>query len=232
MLCTGIGTLAGCASRDRDRSCDPPPPRSEVVVVAPVLNLSNSVDWDPAKVTDLLASELQSFPDYQVIPVNRMLAALAQNGLRVIETPQHALALAQYFNADATLVMAITEYDAYDPPAVGVILQWYGSPRESQRSAGVDPTTASRQAAEVEGPPAAHDSLAPRMQVQRVFSARDERVLDELRRYADVRDGQSSAYGWKVHAKSQELFLRFACWESIRSMNDQRTLDEKEPRRR
>jgi len=46
-------------------------------------------------VTDILASEFQSFPGVVVIPVNRTLAALALRGKNTVETPRDALDLAR-----------------------------------------------------------------------------------------------------------------------------------------
>ena len=46
-------------------------------------------------------------------------------GKTAVETPQDALDLAGELGADATLVAAITEYQPYDPPIVGVVMQWY-----------------------------------------------------------------------------------------------------------
>src|SRR5215470_9236569 len=71
-------SVCGCAQRHDAHFLLPPSPVT--VVVAPVLNLSNSRDWDPLKVTDWVASELQQFPGVTVIPVNRAAAVLAQAG--------------------------------------------------------------------------------------------------------------------------------------------------------
>ena len=72
----GVLTLAGCTQQRGPGGGDPHAEPAQVVVVAPVLNLSNRADWDPLKVTDILASELQSFPGIVVIPVNRALERL------------------------------------------------------------------------------------------------------------------------------------------------------------
>jgi hypothetical protein len=234
MLTLGLGLALifsnGCAllhrPADGDRQVRTPP---LVVVVAPVLNLSNSTEWDPLKVTDIVASELQSFPDVFVIPVNRTLAALALTGKDVVETPQDALELAREFNADATIVTAITEYNPYDPPIVGVVMQWYGT-SHGVEPRGFDPVSASRQAAEVLPAGSAQAAeAAPLVQVQRVFDAADEAVLDEVRQYASRRTGHGSPYGWRVHLKSQELFVRFSCWSCIRPMLLERKPDRTEP---
>lgn len=224
-ILTLTGFTTGCADSTRDPRKDRADATvSEVVVVAPVLNLSNSRDFDALRVTDMLASELQNFRGIMVIPVNRTLAALATMGKRSIESPDDAYALAEHFGADATIVMAITEYNPYDPPAVGVLMQWYER-RPPAALTRVDPSGASREPVEF-APVAAQESPAgPRWQLQRVYNAVQDDVLDDVRSYAWERDEHKSPMDWRVHYKSQELFLRYSCWASIRSIQKERTCD-------
>ena len=208
----------GCTQQREPAPAETAPTPPQVVVVAPVLNLSNNPDWDRLKVTDIVASEFQSFPDVVVIPVNRTLAALALRGQHAVETPQDALELAREFNADATVVMAVTEYNPYDPPIIGLVMQWY-APASCQLPSAFDPASASRQASEVvPAGSATQEDAAPLLQVQRVYNAADKSVVAEVRSYAEERPGHSSPYGWRLYVKSQELFVRYCCWSAIRSM--------------
>lgn len=182
-----------------------------------MLNLSGSRDWDVLKATDLVASELQQFPGVSVIPVNRSLAALTEHGKTGVDSPDVALWLAEELGADATLVAAVTEYNPYDPPIVGLILQLYTA-RAGPGGSGLDPVAASREATDFA--PAGDMGMAGDrpLQIQRVFNASDSRVMKEMKKYGDLREGRESPYGWQVHAKSQELYLRFSLWSAIRSM--------------
>ena len=212
--------------------------RPQVFVVAPVINLSGSTDFDPLQVTDIVASEFLSFPDTSVIPVNLTLAALARAGKTQVETPEDALELAREFGADATIVTAITEYDPYDPPIVGLVMQWYAVPPAVSHQ-GLDPVSASRQAsgAGVPEEAAAVPETVPKWQVQRVFNAAHESILDEVRSFAAEREaeiaaamneafaaereGHASPYAWRQYVKSQKLFLRFSIWSVIRPIHQQ-----------
>jgi hypothetical protein len=217
-LTVGWLVSTGCVLRRAVSEAEPPAAPPQVVVVAPVLNLSNSTDWDPLKVTDILASEFQSFPGVVVIPVNRTLAALTLLGKSAVETPEDALELARALNADATVVAAITEYDPYDPPIVGIVMQWY-IPARQEPSPEFDPVSASRQAGEV-APAAATEPEAtvPAWQFQRVYNGADPAVRADIRSFAAGRTGPRSPYAWRVHVKSQELFVRYCCWAAVRSM--------------
>lgn len=208
--------VIGCSAFDR-RTGPQTAPQTITVAVAPVLNLSGSRDWDVLKVTDFLASELQQFPGVTVIPVNRSLAALAEQGKTAVDTPDTALWLCEELRAEATVVAAITEYNPYDPPIVGLILQLY-TPVSAAGPGGLDAVAASREATDFA--PAGDMGLAGDrpLQIQRVFNASDTRVLDEMKGYGKLRKGRESPHDWQVHAKSQELFVRFSLWSAIRSM--------------
>jgi hypothetical protein len=134
-----------------------------------------------------------------------------------VNTPETALWLAEELGAEATVVAAITEYNPYDPPIVGLIVQLY-TPASAGGSSRLDAVAASREATDFA--PAGDIGLAGDrpLQIQRVFNASDSRVLDELKDYGKQRKGRESPYEWQVHAKSQELFVRFSLWSAIRSM--------------
>jgi hypothetical protein len=171
-----------------------------VLVIAPVLNLSGSQDFDALKITDLVASEFQSFPDVAVIPVNLTLAELERRGKTAVESPEDAVDLARVLGADATVVTGVTEYDPYSPPVIGWVMQWYPVSQEGAEQRLSD----------------LH--VAPRYQVQRVFNAADDEVLEQVRAYADAREGHDSPYGWRKYIRSQELYVRFSCSATIRTI--------------
>ena len=216
LVAAALATCSGCALLQRSAPLPPPSPR--VLVVAPVLNYSGGQDFDPLKVTDLIASEFVSFEGISVVPVNLTLAELVRQGKTLVETPEEAVELARVFGADATVVVAVTEYNPYDPPVVGLVMQWYSAHPQKPRS-GFDPLTASRS---VSSPQielsAAEAELAPRWQVQRVFNAADEDLLEEIRSFAAQRGGDESPYGWRKYIRSQELYVRYATWALIRTM--------------
>jgi hypothetical protein len=214
----GVGALGCDGAKGQPKVSQlKPAPATQVVVVAPVLNLSGSSDFDPLKVTDAVASELVSFAGISAVPVNLTLAALARQGKNRVESPAEAAELARAFGAQATLVTAVTEYRPYDPPVIGLIMQWYtasgGAPAAAEAGSTADPA-AGQQASEL----VTRADAGPRTQLQRVFDAADEDVLDEVKKFADERDGHNSPYGWHKYVKSQDLYVRYCCWSLIRSI--------------
>ena len=202
LICVSLLVASsGCAQRVRTISEAPRQPR--VLVVAPVLNLSGSQDFDALKVADLVASEFLSFSDIAVIPVNLTLAELERQGKYAVETPEDAVALARALGADATIVVAVTEYNPYSPPVLGMIMQWYAARPASEPAP--DPGAVADSSAELLDV----QRVRPRWQVQRVFNAADDELLEEIRAYARERDGHESPYGWRKCMRSQELYVRY-----------------------
>lgn len=198
---------SGCAHRDAETAVCNPYPLNMTFAVAPVLNFSGENYFDSLRAADLLASELTYLQGVNVLPVSRVAAYLAAQGKVQIESPAHALAVADAVGADAIWIAGITEYDPYTP-VVGLAIQVYMVPHTP--SAGLDPFVAERLAQ----PISLHsmtDASLPRDQVQMVYNGTHANVADAVKRFADPRKGSDSPLGWKEYLKVQSLFLRF-CW--------------------
>ncbi|NOS99239.1 MAG: hypothetical protein HOP29_01275 [Phycisphaerales bacterium] len=188
------------------------------VAVAPAMNVSGSADLDVDRVGDLMAGELSFAAGIDVIPVSRVLAVLTDQGRRHIESPTHALEVASILGADALLVFAVTEYDPYDPPVVGITAQLYGNTRHP-RLAAFDPVRESRFGVPsqlvAEGGSGASQPIA---QASRVYDASEAWVAEEIKRFAATRSADRSPLEWRKFVASQQHYLRFCCHATIRSM--------------
>lgn len=198
-----------------------------VLAVAPAINLSGKREFDPDRFADLMASEASYAEGVRVVPVSRVLAVMAGKGWERIESPAQALELTKLVGADVILVFAITEYDAYDPPRIGVSAQLYGS-RPHSRHGSVDPVALSRStglAADNE----TRSSPGLLCTIQRVFSASDQSVVDDIQRYAAQRSADESPYGWRRYVVNQQDFIRYCCYATIREVvSDTRRFSESE----
>jgi len=217
-LCLADG---GCA--ENQLTIDParlasPYPGPLSIAVAPVLNFSGSSDFDRDRVADLMAGELGYVDGINVVPVSRVLAVLAQTGHREVESPSHALDICERLGADAILVLAVTEYDPYDPPVVGITAQLYGSVPRGGLAGELDPVLVSRQARSVAGGVPDVPASQPVAQYQRVFNAEHDHVVQRVKRFARLRDAGSSPYGWRLYLVSQEHFLRFCCAATLEGL--------------
>lgn len=213
---------AGCTQK---KPVEPPPaspfPPGYSIAVAPALNFSGATELDPVRVADLFASELDSIDGLTILPVSRTVAVLAREGRRQVESPAHAVSVAERVGADAIIVLGITEYDPYTPIVVGLAAQLY------ERSTGdwsrdLQPVEWSREGRPFPISAYAADPLRPRIQVQRVYNAAHEAVADRIKKYASRRNADQSPYGWRRYMVSQELYLRFCCWEAANRMIEER----------
>jgi len=183
------------------------------IAVAPALNLSGCADFDPERFADVMAGELTYVDGVDVIPVSRVLGALSALGLKGVESATDAWELRELLGADAILVFAVTEYDPYDPPSIGIDAQLYGRTRDAGRH-GLDPVAVSRHAsfAASEHAPARREPLA---QAQRVFDAGHDDVARAVEVFAQTRGGEGNPFGWRKYVVSQRDYIRFCCHETL-----------------
>jgi len=186
------------------------------IAVAPALNLSGSADFDRNRFADLMASELSYADGVSVIPVSRVLGVLATQGHSGVQSPTHALELAGLLGADAILVFAVTEYDANDPPSIGISGELYGA-RPWLRRGAINPTTFSRRA-KLAGSPRKSSGNRVLAQIQRVYDASHASVVADIKRFAELRGGDESPYGWRKYVVSQQHFIRYCCHAAIREL--------------
>jgi hypothetical protein len=216
-----LSILLGCAGCEKRRS----EPTVQIrnpwlgamrIAVAPALNFSGSPEFDPAVVADIMASELSHVDGFEVVPVSRVLAVLARQNEAGIVSPAHASEVREVLGADAILVFAITEYDPYEMPVVGIAAQLYGT-SSSERIAGFDPVLVSRSATTpaMRSVEAADEPLA---QATRVYNASHEPTIDEVKAFARLRLADASPLGWRKYTASQQLYLRFCCHATIKEL--------------
>lgn len=186
------------------------------IAVAPALNYSGATDFDANAVADLMASELSYVEGVNVIPVSRVMAVLARQGRQEVGSPSEALSVAEALGADAILVFAVTEYDPYNPPIVGIAAQLYGF-RRAGSLGGLDPVLASRQARPFETSRRVPGTV-PLVQAERVFDAGRPDVVRGVKRFAALRRGEKGPWGWRRYMASQRHYLRYCCHALLETM--------------
>jgi len=191
-----------------------PGPRSLAVTV--FLNQSGSAALDPMVVTDEFYTELQQIPGLEVVPVNRVLATMDQLGLSAVRGPDEAVLLADALGVDGVIVGAVTRYDPYWPPLVGMAVQLYG--RSDPNEPGVAP--------ESPVPPWELSRMArpfrlggtrqvkPQAMVVRIYDAARDETVARLKRYSALRGSDETPFGWRKQA-TRRSYLRFVAHEII-----------------
>ena len=186
------------------------------IAVAPAVNLSGSRDFDPNRVADLMAVELAYVRGIRVIPVSRVLGVLAAQGTTEIESPVHAAEVARWVGADAILVFAITEYDPYDPPRVGLTAQLFGA--DVRDSTGADGAGGASGAGNAALPVGGSEQVSVLAETQRIFDASHAAVTGEIQQFAKHRIADDSPYGWRKYVVTQEGFMEFCCHATVSAL--------------
>lgn len=132
--------LSGCVIHDVGVT-NPIPGLSRVAVV-PFFNLSMERTVDGRRFANAYFAELQKVPGFQVLPVGVAEQAIIDNELQM-NKPEDILELARILDVDAVVVGAVTEYNPYYPPRVGLQVSWY-SPRPWRFSPGLPADPAAR----------------------------------------------------------------------------------------
>lgn len=188
--------------------------RPVTLAVAPVHDLTGTGQLDPLVLADIFASELTQVPQISVVPINQTLAVMYGQGWRTIGSPEQALQLARLVNADGVVVLAVSEFDPYDPPRLGVIAEIYLLPPRQPATAGLNGEDVDRSPVPVASRPVSGAAAAPTRQVQRIFEASRKSEQDQIRHYAALRDPPGK-HDWLEYLRSQKQFLRYCSWRTV-----------------
>lgn len=198
-----------------------PAPQGAIWAVAPLRNESGVSIVDELAFTDTLVAEMSDAPGIVVLPVNRTLAAMRALNMPSINTPAQARELARALGADAVVVGAITAWDPYEPPVLGISLALFDGTGRAGAPRGLNPdddpmtlrgmTTDGSMNAE-------RRSDEPLAVFAAVLDASNGATRELIRAYAEGRHDPSSALGWKRYTASMSLYAKFACFEASKRL--------------
>jgi hypothetical protein len=150
------------------------------------------------------------------------MRALNMNGIR---SPADARRLGEALSVDAVLVGAVTAYDPYDPPTIGLTLALYSrQPAQAVSESGWSDPRAMRGApTERDLPPVSSFDEEPLAVVVEHLPGANQSVQMNVRRYAEGRHEQGSALGWRRYLASMDLYTDFAAdWAVRRLLQEER----------
>lgn len=222
MAAAVIATAVGCGEKKK-----PPPleyamyspyPVVRTYAIAPVVNMSGSRDFDPLKVADSLFSEMTQVRQLHVLPVNKTLATMQRMGIEGIRSAADAQRVANAMGADAIVISAVTAYDPYNPPSIGMTLQLY-----TARDLGALPEPEARTLSGQALPTAGGEMRAdagpqPVTQISAIFPATNQTVLKELEEFAKGRSDYESALQDRRYLVDIEYYTRFVCHAMTRRL--------------
>ena len=127
--CTAISAKLEQFAQKGVPSLESPYPTRHVWAIAPLRNESGNSHADGLVLADRLARQLENAANLDVLPVNRVLQAMAALELPVITSPSQAMRLVETLGIDGLIVGTVSTYDPYDPPKLGLAIELYTNPR-------------------------------------------------------------------------------------------------------
>ena len=208
-------TLTGCGTNKKEM---PIPLQPRALAVVPFLNQSGSEHIDIMAVTDEFYTELQQVENFKVVPVDRVLSEMSKLDKNLnLRGPEDALTLAQNLGVEAVIVGAITRYDPYFPPKLGIIVQIYARDDKNLKTSAnhVNPGNIARSPKPFRLTPA--KPYQARAAVTRIFDADQNTVVEKIKAYAANRGGKDRPTSWKTYT-TRRNYIRFVSYEIIREL--------------
>lgn len=209
----------GCAFESLKYKSYPPNPYPDLqkILILPFYNHSLEARMDGVEFANLMANELLKFDGFQVVRPQQILAA----GAAVPRNAEDALRLARQAKVDAVIVVAVTDYDPYDPPRVGVSVQFLRAQGRSLSGADIDRIVQS--ASWRRGPLEMSREKAGNWMdaFETVYDAHEERIRREVVAYAQAQEESDSPFvGEKEFLAVQSRYLQFVSNQVLNRLFD------------
>ena len=201
---------SGCAAGSHKYTKYPenPFPDVRIVAVLPFMNHTGQENVPVDEFGEILASEFLKFRGFRVVRP-RAVSRLVEPG-REIRSFDEARRIGTRVKADAVVVAAVTDYDPYRPPRLGVSIQFLRIQPREVTDAEIDRIV--RSASWRLGPLGMGRQQAGYWMraFERVYDAHQETVRGELRRYAASHvEGDGPFRGDGEFVAIQSRFMQF-----------------------
>lgn len=173
--------------------------------VVPLRNESGSAAANGSLMADSLANTLQTVENMDVLPVNRVIAAMQALELPYLRSPVDVMHLARTLGVDGIVVGTITAYDPYDPPKVGLQLELYQTSQRLQSQAvDIRELMSAPTGNTAPAPGEISGDIAPISTASAILDASNPVTRDRLRVFASGRGGHkpTTSPWWKRIAVS------------------------------
>ncbi len=203
--CLILLALTGCIGTPQ-----PPPPR--IVVVLPLVDRTTETSPDLDLLGGILAGELAKKGGFRVVRPSTVEKSLAPD-----ESPYtDPIGLAGRLNADAIVAAAVTEYDPYDPPRLGLSIQLLRTQARPLEAVEIDRIVRSatwrRGPVKMSPARAGHAVTA----LERIYDAHERWVREKIRRYTKRNGNTDGPFGGeRVTMAVAPRYMRFVSHEIV-----------------
>ncbi len=212
LLGAWVMLLVGCTTQKPAEVLQSPYPTRHVWAVAPLSNQSGSLAADGLALADHLHRQLENATNLDVLPVNRVIAAMESLELRQVTTQAQALKLLQTLAVDGLVVGTISAYDPYDPPKVGLTLELYTSEKVDQYDAMKLRALSRQPVDDAVSDFTVNKPAQPVSMVGAVLDASDPRTRGALEKYAVQRGPQNQRDAWRMYRISIDHYSEFVAY--------------------
>ncbi|MEM8739048.1 MAG: hypothetical protein AAGG38_11310 [Planctomycetota bacterium] len=212
----GVSAWAPGCSPDRVEPIVSPYANRQVFAVAPLRNESGSGAADGIRLADKLTQRLALARGLDVLPVNRVLAAMRALGMPSVTSKEDALQLRQTLGVDALVVGTVTAYEPYNPPKLGLNLELYLDGRLAWEGNDLDPRELSAAATDRAAvlPLAEAARRQPVTAIGGFYDAADPDVTDLLTAYLAERGrNENLELALRRHTLSIDLYSEFVSYQ-------------------
>ncbi|MEO1584443.1 MAG: hypothetical protein AAFR96_07720 [Planctomycetota bacterium] len=194
--------------------------------VVPLRNDSGTTILNLDALSDAVVRSCQQIEGVRCLPLNRVLAEMRGLGMTSVASPSEARVLADRLGVNGLIIGAVTAFDPYDPPRIGLALALEGGQAFLGDPGGisVDELRGSVVGSAPGNGATARFRSLPSASVAVVFDGRNHGTQMELRRYARGRHEPGSAGGWRTYLKSMPLFTEFAAHAAVSRLVDEERL--------
>jgi len=222
-VCAVIGvamlTLVGCSNEpkmDQPSVLDSPYPAAKLWAVAPINNESGTTLVDTVVLADKVTQSLHEVRGINIVPVNRVLAAMQKLELGGVNSVADARRLMLALGTDGLIVGTLTAWDPYEPPKIGMTIQLIA--RQVEAVGGqVDPR---QMTAAATGNTPGHVATyrQPVAQASGYYDAANHETLADVHTYAVGRTPLESPSGWRRYLLSMDLYSEFVSYQLTRQL--------------
>ncbi|MCY2951903.1 MAG: hypothetical protein NTU53_07990 [Planctomycetota bacterium] len=211
LILVALLSLIGCQSKKPEYGVERPLFLSgttrQTWAVAPIINLSGQKQVDPILQADLLHRQLGDVAGLNPLPVNRVVEVYAALRMDRVQSEEQAALVCDLLGCDALVVVAVTDFDPFDPPKMGAALQLFRK-GEYKRPANVDPYVLARRGTPLPG----QQTPTPKpgfVQVVGMFDAANGSIRADLMRYAQGRTDPDGPYRERAYLVEMDRYCGF-----------------------
>ncbi len=214
-----VAMFAGCDTPpklDQPGVLNSPYPGPKLWAVAPLNNESGTTLVDTVVLSDKIAQAMQEVRGIDVVPVNRVLAAMSKLEMSGVQSVADARQLMTALGTDGLFVGTLSAWDPYEPPKIGATIQLIA--RQAPIADGnVDSRELTYQATG-DRPGVTTVHRQPVAQASGYYDAANHQVIGDLHTYAIGRTPLQSPSGWRRYLLSMDLYSEFVSYMLTREL--------------